>query len=134
MNPNGQIAIVTGGGSGLGEATARALAAKGARLAILDVGIERAAKVAEEIGGIAVRCDVSSAESAEAAIAEVAGKLGAPRILVNCAGIAIGVKTIGKDGPHPLDQYRKVIEVNLIGTFNMIRLVADHAAKLQPLE
>lgn len=134
MNPNGQIAIVTGGGSGLGEATARALAAKGARLAILDVGIERAAKVAEEIGGIAVRCDVSSAESAEAAIAEVAGKLGTPRILVNCAGIAIGVKTIGKDGPHPLDQYRKVIEVNLIGTFNMIRLVADRAAKLQPLE
>jgi len=134
MNPNGQIAIVTGGGSGLGEATARALAAKGARLAILDVGIERAAKVAEEIGGIAVRCDVSSAESAEAAIAEVAGKLGAPRILVNCAGIAVAVKTIGKDGPHPLDQYRKVIEVNLIGTFNMIRLVADRAAKLQPLE
>ena len=133
MNPNGQIAIVTGGGSGLGEATARALAAKGARLAILAVGIERAAKVAEEIGGIAVRCDVSSAESAEAAIAEVAGKLGAPRILVNCAGIAIGVKTIGKDGPHPLYQCRKVIEVNLVGTFNMIRLFADRAAKLEAL-
>ena len=133
MNPNGQIAIVTGGGSGLGEASARALAAKGARVAILDVGIERAAKVAADIGGIAARCDVSSGDSAAAAIAEAAEKFGPPRILVNCAGIAIGVKTIGKDGPHPLDQYRKVIEINLIGTFNMIRLVADRAAKLDPL-
>ena len=134
MNPNGQIAIVTGGGSGLGEATARALAAKGARVAIFDVGIDRAAKVAAEIGSIAVQCDVSSADSGAAAVAETASKLGEPRLLVNCAGIAIGMKTIGKDGPHPLDQYRKVIEVNLIGTFNMIRLVADHAARLEPLQ
>ncbi len=134
MNPSGQVAIVTGGGSGLGEAAARALAAKGARVAIFDVGIERAAKVASEIGGIAVGCDVSSADSGAAATAEVEEKLGAARILVNCAGIAIGVKTIGKDGPHPLDQYRKVIEVNLVGTFNMIRLVADRAARLDALE
>jgi NAD(P)-dependent dehydrogenase (short-subunit alcohol dehydrogenase family) len=134
MNPNGQVAIVTGGGSGLGEATARALAVRGAKVAILDVGIERAQKVAEAIGGIAVKCDVSSAESAVAAIAEVGEKLGPARILVNCAGIAIGVKTIGKEGPHPLDQYRRVIEINLIGTFNMIRLVADQTAKLDPLE
>ncbi|MER9256177.1 3-hydroxyacyl-CoA dehydrogenase [Mesorhizobium sp. M0598] len=134
MNPNGQIAIVTGGGSGLGEATARALAAGGARVAVLDLGIERAAKVAADIGGIAVRCDVSDAESGAAAVAEAAETLGAPRILVNCAGIVIGMKTIGKDGPHPLDQYRKVIEVNLIGTFNMIRLVADRTARLEPLQ
>ncbi|MDX8536277.1 MULTISPECIES: 3-hydroxyacyl-CoA dehydrogenase [Mesorhizobium] len=134
MNPNGQIAIVTGGGSGLGEATARALAAKGASVAILDVGIDRARKVADDIGGIAVQCDVSSGDSAAAAIADVSQKLGEPRILVNCAGIAIGVKTIGKDGPHPLGQYRKVIEINLIGTFNMIRLVADRAAKLDALD
>ncbi|MEO5760013.1 MAG: 3-hydroxyacyl-CoA dehydrogenase [Mesorhizobium sp.] len=134
MNPNGQIAIVTGGGSGLGEATARALAAKGARVAIFDVGIDRALKVAADIGGIAIQCDVSSADSGAAAVAEVVAKLGAPRLLVNCAGVAIGVKTIGKDGPHPLDQYRKVIEVNLIGTFNMIRLVADQASKLEPLQ
>ncbi|MER8477206.1 3-hydroxyacyl-CoA dehydrogenase [Mesorhizobium sp. M1163] len=134
MNPNGQIAIVTGGGSRLGEATARALAAGGARVAVLDLGIERAAKVAADIGGIAVRCDVSDAESGAAAVAEVAETLGEPRILVNCAGIVIGMKTIGKDGPHPLDQYRKVIEVNLIGTFNMIRLVADRTAKLEPLQ
>lgn len=134
MNPNGQIAIVTGGGSGLGEATARALAAGGARVAVLDLGIERAAKVAADIGGIAVRCDVSDAESGAAAVAEAAETLGAPRILVNCAGIVVGMKTIGKDGPHPLDQYRKVIEVNLIGTFNMIRLVADRTARLEPLQ
>lgn len=134
MNPSGHIAIVTGGGSGLGEATARALAAKGAKVAVLDVGVENAERVAADIGGIAVKCDVSSAEGAEAAIAEVAKRLGEPRILVNCAGIAIGAKTLGKDGQHPLDSYRKVIEVNLIGTFNMIRLVADRTQRLEPLE
>lgn len=133
MNAEGQIAIVTGAGSGLGEATARALAARGARVAIFDVGIERAQAVAADIGGIAVKCDVSDAASGVAAMAEVTGKLGTARILVNCAGIAIGVKTIGKDGPHPLDQYRRVIEINLIGSFNMIRLFADAAAKLEPL-
>jgi NAD(P)-dependent dehydrogenase (short-subunit alcohol dehydrogenase family) len=103
-------------------------------VALFDIGIERAEKVAAEIGGIAVKCDVSSAESGEAAVAEAAERLGIPRILINCAGIAIGAKTIGKDGPHPLDTFRKVIEVNLIGSFNMIRLVADRAQKLDPLE
>ncbi|TIX78696.1 MAG: 3-hydroxyacyl-CoA dehydrogenase, partial [Mesorhizobium sp.] len=111
-----------------------ALAAKGADVAILDLGIERAAKIAADIGGIAIQCDVSSADGGAASVAEVVKKFGEPRILVNCAGIAIGMKTIGKDGPHPLEQYRKVIEVNLIGTFNMIRLVADRAAKIEPLE
>ena len=134
MNPSGQVAIVTGGGSGLGEATARALAAKGAKVALFDIGIERAQTVAAELGGIAVKCDVSSAEAAEAAIAEVADKLGTPRILVNCAGIAIAMKTTGKDGAHPLDLYRKVIEVNLIGTFNMIRLFAARVEQTEPLE
>ena len=134
MNPSGQVAIVTGGGSGLGEATARMLAARGAKVALFDIGIERAQAVAAEIGGIAVRCDVSSADSGEAAFAEVAQKLGDARILVNCAGIAIAMKTTGKDGPHALDLYRKVIEVNLIGTFNMIRLFAARAETLDPLE
>jgi len=134
MNPSGQIAVVTGGGSGLGEATARALAARGAKVAIFDVGIERAEKVAAEIGGIAVKCDVSSADSGEQAFAAVADRLGAPRILVNCAGIGIAAKTTGKDGPHSLDLYRKVIEVNLIGTFNMIRLFAARCELLDPLQ
>lgn len=133
MNPSGQVAIVTGGGSGLGEATARALAAKGAKVALFDIGIDRAQAVAAEIGGIAVKCDVSSGESGEAAFAEVAQKLGDARILVNCAGVAIAMKTTGKDGAHPLDLYRKVIDVNLVGSFNMIRLFAVRAEALEPL-
>jgi NAD(P)-dependent dehydrogenase (short-subunit alcohol dehydrogenase family) len=134
MNPSGQVAVVTGGGSGLGEATARALAAKGAKVAIFDVGMDRAEKVASDLGGIAVKCDVSSAEGGEAAFATVADRLGVPRILVNCAGIAIAAKTTGKDGPHPLDHYRKVIEVNLVGSFNMIRLFAVRCEQLEPME
>lgn len=134
MNPNGQIAVVTGAGSGLGEATARALAAKGAKIAILDIGLERAEKVAADLGGIALRCDVSSEDSAVTAFDEIEAKLGTPRILVNCAGIAVGVKTVGKDGPHPLSVFRQVLEVNLLGSFNMIRLFADRAAKTDPLD
>ena len=134
MNPSGQVAVVTGGGSGLGEATARALAAKGARVAVFDVGIEKAQKVAADIGGIALKVDVSSAEAGEAAFAEVESKLGSPRILINCAGIGIAMKTTGKEGAHPLDLYEKVIKVNLIGTFNMIRLMAVRAEKLDPLD
>jgi NAD(P)-dependent dehydrogenase (short-subunit alcohol dehydrogenase family) len=134
MNPSGQVAVVTGGGSGLGEATARALAAKGAKVAIFDVGMDRAEKVAADLGGIAVKCDVSSAENGEQAFGAVAEKLGAARILVNCAGIGIAAKTTSKDGPHSLDLYRKVIEVNLIGTFNMIRLFAARCEQLEPLE
>ena len=134
MNPSGQVAIVTGGGSGLGEATARALAAKGAKVAILDVGMERAEKVAADLGGLAVKCDVSSAEGAEKAIAEAAEKLGEPRVLINCAGIGIAMKTTGKDGAHPLDLYEKVIRVNLVGTFNMIRLFAVRCEKADPLD
>ena len=134
MNPSGQVAVVTGGGSGLGEATARALAARGAKVAIFDVGMARAEKVAADIGGIAVKCDVSSGEGGEAAMAEVLAKLGAPRILINCAGIGIAMKTTGKEGAHPLALYRKVSEVNLVGSFNMIRLMAVLAEKLEPLD
>ncbi|MGB3502586.1 MAG: 3-hydroxyacyl-CoA dehydrogenase [Mesorhizobium sp.] len=134
MNPSGQVAVVTGGGSGLGEATARALAAKGAKVAIFDVGIEKAEKVAAEIGGIAVKVDVSNAEAGEAAFAEVETKLGTPRILINCAGIGLALKTTGKEGAHPLDVFQKIINVNLVGSFNMIRLMAVRTEKLDPLE
>lgn len=134
MQASGQVAIVTGGGSGLGEATARALAAHGARVAVLDLGIDRARQVAAEIGGLAVRCDVADGASAEQAVNAVAEQLGPPRILVNCAGIAIALKTVGKDGAHPLDAFRKVVEINLVGTFNMIRLFAGIAQSLEPLD
>jgi NAD(P)-dependent dehydrogenase (short-subunit alcohol dehydrogenase family) len=133
MNPAGQVAIVTGGGSGLGEATARGLAAKGAKVAIFDLQADKAEKVAAEIGGAAFECNVSSAEGGEKAFAEAAAKLGPARILVNCAGIAIAMKTVGKDGPHPLDLYKKVLEVNLVGSFNMIRLFAARTQDLEPL-
>ncbi|MBO6901158.1 MAG: 3-hydroxyacyl-CoA dehydrogenase [Rhizobiaceae bacterium] len=134
MNPSGQVAVVTGGGSGLGEATARALAAKGAQVALLDVGIKNAEAVAADIGGIAIKCDVSNAEAGDAAFEEVTSRLGAARILINCAGIGIAMKTTSKEGAHPLDLYRKVIEVNLIGTFNMIRLFAVRTETLEPLD
>lgn len=134
MKIDGLVAMVTGGGSGLGEATARALAANGAKVAILDVNKDGADRVAGDLGGIAIHCDVSSAEAGEAALAETVEKLGEPRILVNCAGIGIAMKTVGKDGPHPLDVYRRTIEINLIGTFNMIRLFAGRCGKTDPLD
>lgn len=134
MNPSGQVAVITGGGSGLGLATAKALAAKGAKVALFDVNLEAAEKEAAALGGIAVKCDVASEAEGERAFAQVREKLGEPRILVNCAGIAIAVKTVGKDGPHSLDLYRKVLEVNLIGSFNMIRLFAAGTQETEPLE
>jgi NAD(P)-dependent dehydrogenase (short-subunit alcohol dehydrogenase family) len=135
MRIDGQVAIVTGGGSGLGEATARALSAKGARVAVLDVNAKGAEAVAASIGGGAFSCDVSSAESAATALGEAAEALGtAPRILVNCAGIAPAARIVGRDAPHDLDAYRKVIEVNLIGTFNMVRLFAARLQEAEPLD
>lgn len=134
MNIQGQTAIVTGGGSGLGAATARALAEKGAKVALFDINLEAAQKLADEIGGLALACNVSSAGDAEQAVSRVVDELGSPRVLVNCAGIANAGRIVGRDGPHDLELYRRVIEVNLIGSFNMLRLVSDVAAKLEPLE
>lgn len=134
MQVQGQAAIVTGGGSGLGAGTARVLAAAGARVALFDVNEEGAQKVAAEIGGIAVPCDVSDAASAEAAIAKARDAHGPARILVNCAGIAPAERIVGRNGPMPLDNFRKVIEVNLIGTFNMMRLAAADMQGMDPLE
>ncbi len=134
MKIDGHSALVTGGGSGLGEATARALSIAGAKVAVLDFNLEAAKLVADAIGGIAVRCDVSSAESAEAAVAEAAARQGIARILVNCAGVGPAKKILGKQGVMSLDDYRRVIEVNLIGTFNMLRLFVAGASELEPVE
>jgi NAD(P)-dependent dehydrogenase (short-subunit alcohol dehydrogenase family) len=133
MNVKGQAALVTGGGSGLGAGTAKALAAAGAKVAVLDVNMEGAEKVAKEIGGIAIKCDVSSAADGEKAVAAAREKHGAARVLINCAGIAPAARIVGKEGPLALDAFARVINVNLIGTFNMMRLAASDMAKLEPL-
>lgn len=126
------VAVVTGGASGLGEATARMLAAAGAKVAILDMQLEAARLVAESIGGIAVHCNVGDATSAEEAFAQVREKLGLCGVAVNCAGVATPGKILGKEGPMPLANYEKVIQVNLIGTFNIMRLAAADMAQREP--
>ncbi|HEY1721953.1 MAG TPA: SDR family NAD(P)-dependent oxidoreductase [Magnetospirillaceae bacterium] len=134
MNPTGQSAIVTGGGSGLGAETARHLARAGAKVAVLDINAEQVKKVAAEIGGLALVCDVTDAKSAEAAVAEARAKHGAARILINCAGIGRAKRIVGKDGPMPLEEFSTVIQVNLIGSFNLLRLAAHDMSKLEPLD
>jgi len=127
----GQAAIVTGGASGLGAATALHLSSAGARVAILDLKADSNRVLS---GCIAIPCDVSSAESASAAVAAAREKHGPARILVNCAGIAPAKRIVGREGPMPLEEFSKVIQVNLIGTFNMLRLVSAEMSKLDPLE
>ena len=134
MQINGVAAIVTGGGSGLGAATARALARAGAKVAVFDLNEGAARAVAHEIGGKALACDVADAASAEAAVAAAREAHGAARILVNCAGVAHGARIVGRNGPMALDAFAKVIQINLVGTFNLIRLMAADAMKLSPLE
>jgi len=124
MQIAGITAIVTGAGSGMGEATARYLAQQGATVALLDLNVDAAHEVASEIGGEAFACDVADAISAEQAVESVVSSLGSPRLLVNCAGIATGQRTVGRDGPIPLEDFKRVIDINLVGTFNMIRLAA----------
>jgi NAD(P)-dependent dehydrogenase (short-subunit alcohol dehydrogenase family) len=134
MDIRGHAALVTGGGSGLGAATARMLAAAGAKVAILDVNAKAAAEVAIDINGIAIACDVADSAATEAAIAKAAADHGAARILVNCAGIGPAKRIVGKDGPMPLADYERVIRVNLVGTFNALRLAAAAMQTLEPLQ
>jgi NAD(P)-dependent dehydrogenase (short-subunit alcohol dehydrogenase family) len=134
MDPNGHAALVTGGGSGLGRATAERLAALGAKVAILDVNGAAARSAASAIGGLGVACDVTSADGVAAGIAEARSRHGAARILINCAGIGPARRIVGRDGPQPLDEFAKVIGVNLIGTFNAMRLAAADMQALAPLE
>lgn len=134
MKLEGMSALVTGGGSGLGAATARALAKGGAKVAILDFNEEGAKVVAGEIGGLAIKCDVSSAEQGEAAVKQAAEAHGPARILINCAGVAPAKKVLSRSGLMPLDDFRRAVEINLIGTFNIMRLFAEAASQLDPLE
>jgi len=134
MKIDGQVALVTGGGSGLGEAVARELAQQGAKVAVLDVNAEGAARVAAEIGGIACRCDITDTPSVTAALDACEAAFGTPRIVMNIAGIGTAKRVIGKDGnPAPLEDFERVIRVNLIGTYNVIRLAAARIARLEPL-
>ena len=133
MDPKGHAAIVTGAASGLGAETAAQLAGAGAKVALLDVNIDTARNVAEKLGGVAVRCDVTSADDAATALAEAKAKHGAARILVNCAGVGPAKRIVGRDGPMPLAEFEKVIAINLVGTFNMMRLAAADMNALAPL-
>lgn len=132
MDVKGKAALVTGGGSGLGAATARALAAAGAKVALLDVNAEEANKVASEIGGLALACDVTEAAAAEAAVGKAREAQGAASVLVNCAGVATPRRIVGRGGPMPLAEFEKVVKVNLIGTFNLLRLAAHGMMSLEP--
>src|SRR5258706_1115614 len=133
MQLKDQAAIVTGGASGLGAATARRLAAQGARVAVCDLNARLAESVAAEIKGVAVVCDVSDATFAEAAIASASRAHGPARVLVNCAGIGVAKRVIGREGAMPLADFDKVIKINLIGSFNMLRLAAPVLSKLERL-
>jgi NAD(P)-dependent dehydrogenase (short-subunit alcohol dehydrogenase family) len=133
MDMAGQAAIVTGGGSGLGAATAMRLAADGARVAVIDVNHEAAAAVANKIGGLALAGDVADETAMTTALAKARTAHGPVRVLVNCAGVASGRRVVGRDGPMPLAEFERVVRVNLIGTFNMTRLAAAEMSTAEPL-
>ena len=132
MQIRNSIFLVTGGASGLGAATAQMAAANGAKVVIADLQAELGEKLAKEIGGKYCRCDVTSEADAKAAVDAAVKGFGGLQVLVNCAGIAIAERTLGKEMPHDLARFSKVIAINLIGTFNMIRIAADAMAKASP--
>jgi NAD(P)-dependent dehydrogenase (short-subunit alcohol dehydrogenase family) len=134
MNVDGQPAVVTGGASGLGEATARMLSENGAKVAILDLNQERGEIVAKEIGGFFSNCDVADEKSMQSGLDAAKEAHGPGRILVNCAGIAGASRVVGRNGPHDLEVFTKILTVNLIGTFNATRLFGVDASTLDPLE
>jgi NAD(P)-dependent dehydrogenase (short-subunit alcohol dehydrogenase family) len=126
------VFLVTGGASGLGAATARMAAENGAKVVIADMQAEAGAKLAQELGARFAKCDVTAEADGKAAVALALKEFGGLQVLVNCAGIAIAERTIGKEAPHDLGRFTRVVTVNLIGTFNMIRLAADAMAKAGP--
>jgi len=131
MDIQGKVFIVTGGASGLGEGTARMLAGCGGKVVIADMQADKGEAIAKEIGGAFVRCDVSQEADGQAVVAK-AVSMGKLMGLINCAGIAPAEKTVGKNGPHNLAVYTKTIMVNLVGTFNMIRLAAEAMSANEP--
>jgi NAD(P)-dependent dehydrogenase (short-subunit alcohol dehydrogenase family) len=135
MQIQGQAALVTGGASGLGEATAREIARLGAKVAVLDRNQALADKVAAEIGGIACACDITDTDSVNAALDKAAAAHGPARILMNVAGIGSAKRIVGKDGsPAPLEDFVRVVQINLIGSYNVSRLFAARCAKLDATE
>ncbi len=130
MNLNGTTALITGGASGLGLATAEAMAARGARVVILDLPSSRGEEQAKRLGGVFVGGDVTSEEDVRRAVDAAAGL----RVLVNCAGIGPSARIVGRDGPHPLDAFRRVVDINLVGTFNALRLAAACMARSEPVD
>jgi NAD(P)-dependent dehydrogenase (short-subunit alcohol dehydrogenase family) len=134
MEIRNPVAIVTGGGSGLGAETARMLSEHGARVAVLYLNSQSAKDVAADIGGFGVTADSNDANSASKAIQDVVDNLGAPRILVNSAGIGGASRVLRREGPMPLEAFQKIVRVNLEGAFNMIRLTGSHMEELEPLE
>lgn len=133
MEIEGYAAIVSGGASGLGRATAKALTEAGAMVTILDLNEAAAAEAARETNGFAIRCDVTDAASVEVAFTAARERHGPARIAINCAGIGTAGRIVGRDGPMPLDAFRRVIEVNLIGSFNVMRIAAAAMSTLDPL-
>lgn len=133
MNIKNITAIITGGGSGMGAETALMLAARGAKVVVLDINLANAEKIAQEINGVAIQCDVSDAHSAHTAIEQAQTILGSIRVCINCAGIAPAKRIVGREGAMPLDEFRKVIDINLVGTFNIMRLAAAAMSKVDAL-
>lgn len=130
MQIQNSVFIITGGASGLGAATARMIVDNGGKVVLADVQVEAGEKLAAELGGRFVKCDVTS-EADGKAVVDAATGMGTLRGLINCAGVAPAVKTVGKDGPHPLDVFQRVVSINLVGTFNMSRLAADAMSKTE---
>lgn len=131
MQIQDSVFIITGGASGLGAATARMIAANGGKVVLADVQVEAGEKLATELRGKFVKCDVTSEPDGKAVVA-AAEALGTLRGVVNCAGVAPAIRTLGKEGPHALDAFQRAININLVGTFNMSRLAADAMAKTEP--